>query len=183
MSLFDETKACDVAAFFLSKSGGHMSMIKLMKLMYLAERESLNELHFPLLGDNLVSMNNGPVLSKTYDLMKRKVNHLTWCEKISIKDAAHNIKLLKPIREMDDLLELSRNEIKLLNKIWEKFGHFSHSSLIEYTHGSHCPEWRHPNGSTLPIRYEDILKSFKLDRDTIKDIINSIAEEEKLRAC
>lgn len=183
MSLFDEAKACDIATFFLSKSSGHMSMIKLMKLMYLSERESLKQLHFPMLGDRLVCMDNGPVLSNTYDLMKQKGKYHLWSDRISAKDGKHNLYLLKPINDTNDLLELSRNDLKILSLIWENFGQYTHSQLIEYTHSEACPEWTHPNGSSTSINYEDILLSFGIEVDTINEIVQHIEEEKLLRAC
>jgi hypothetical protein len=42
-----------------------LPVIKLIKLMYLAERLSLQRYGEPLTGDRLVSMPDGPVLSMT----------------------------------------------------------------------------------------------------------------------
>jgi hypothetical protein len=39
---FDEKKATEVAAFLLKMRGGKMSYLKLIKLLYLADRESLS---------------------------------------------------------------------------------------------------------------------------------------------
>lgn len=38
-----------------------------MKLLYLSERKSFEKFYVPLIGDSLVSMKNGPVLSFTLD--------------------------------------------------------------------------------------------------------------------
>ena len=71
--LFNERKAAQAAAWLLFRAGGTMPLLKLMKLLYLAERRSL-ELHAePLIGDRLVSMQHGPVLSRTYNHMNGAV--------------------------------------------------------------------------------------------------------------
>jgi uncharacterized phage-associated protein len=66
---FSEKKAAQVAAFFLYRAGGQLEILKLMKLMYLAERGSYEKFGEPMIGDKLVSMDNGPVLSITLNHM------------------------------------------------------------------------------------------------------------------
>ena len=66
-SLFNERKAAQAAAYLLCKAGGSLNVLKLVKLMYLAERESLRRYGETITGDALVSMRNGPVLSATLD--------------------------------------------------------------------------------------------------------------------
>ena len=58
--LFDERKAAEAAAFLLFMAGGKLPLIKLVKLLYLAERLSLQRYGEPLTGDRLVAMPNGP---------------------------------------------------------------------------------------------------------------------------
>src|SRR5207245_2612690 len=67
---YDQQKASELAAHFLLVAGGSMPMLKLLKLMYHADRTSLIETGFPVTGDTIVAMDNGPVLSKTYDHLK-----------------------------------------------------------------------------------------------------------------
>ena len=69
-SQYDEIKATQVAAYFLSKFNNRISKLKLMKLMYIADRESFRICGEPITYDAYCSMPHGPVLSKTYDIMK-----------------------------------------------------------------------------------------------------------------
>ena len=68
-TLFNEKRTAQAAAFMLHSAGGRLPLLKLMKLLYLAERESLRLFGEPISGDKLVSMPHGPVLSKTLDMM------------------------------------------------------------------------------------------------------------------
>ena len=63
--MFNEQKTAQIAAWFISQGGGSMPHLKLMKLMYLAERESMSRHGFTMTGDYFVSMPHGPVLSLT----------------------------------------------------------------------------------------------------------------------
>ena len=65
--MFDIKKTTHVAAYFLWKRGGQMSTLKLMQLMYLAERSFLLEHGERLTGDTMVSMPKGPALSAVCD--------------------------------------------------------------------------------------------------------------------
>ncbi len=67
---FDSIKTTQAAAFLLERHNGWMSKGCLLKILYLTDRELLAKRGQPLTGDQPVSMENGPVLSKTYDLMK-----------------------------------------------------------------------------------------------------------------
>ena len=67
---FDERKATAAAACLLELAGGRMEYLRLIKLLYYADRESLDTLGRPISGDQYVSMRHGPVLSRVYDLVK-----------------------------------------------------------------------------------------------------------------
>ena len=68
--MFNERKAAQMAAFFLGQLlDRKMPHLKLMKLLYLSDREAVRAFGWPISGDRLVSMPHGPVLSQTLNLM------------------------------------------------------------------------------------------------------------------
>ncbi len=67
---FDPLKTTQAAAILLSLRGGVMDRMRLLKLLYLADRELLSARGRPLTGDRAVAMNHGPVLDQTYRLLK-----------------------------------------------------------------------------------------------------------------
>ena len=62
-------RATQAAAYLLKLRGGRMSYMKLLRLMYLADREALLRMGRPITYDRYVSMDHGPVLSQTYNLL------------------------------------------------------------------------------------------------------------------
>ena len=66
---FNERKAAQMASYFLMRRGGKMSHLKLMKLLYLSDREAMSKFEHPISGDRMVSLPHGPVLSMTLDYM------------------------------------------------------------------------------------------------------------------
>ena len=66
---FDITKATEVACLFLQKAGGRMNIMKLVKLIYLLDRLSLDRRSIPVVGGDYLSMRNGPVTSEVLDII------------------------------------------------------------------------------------------------------------------
>ena len=68
--MFSEQRVAQMAAYLLQKRGGRMAYIKLLKLLYLTDREAMMKWGESISGDCFVSMPHGPVLSQTYDLIR-----------------------------------------------------------------------------------------------------------------
>ena len=69
--MFNEEKATELAARMLSW-GGSMKFIKLLKLIYLADREALDREGHSISTDRWVSMKHGPVPTQTYNLIHQE---------------------------------------------------------------------------------------------------------------
>ena len=54
--------------------------------------------------------------------------------------------------------ELSVYEIQVLDQVYERFEKYSLKQMIEYVHNN-CPEWKNPEGSSIPIKPSEILES------------------------
>ena len=67
---FDATKAVQAAAVLARLEGKRVSRLRLLKLLYIADRESLRQRGSPLLGSKAVAMDNGPLHSDVYDVIK-----------------------------------------------------------------------------------------------------------------
>ena len=60
MQGYDAALAAQVAAVFLIREGGSMDKLKLVKLMYLAERGSVERHRRPMFFDENFSLEHGP---------------------------------------------------------------------------------------------------------------------------
>ena len=122
--MFNERKATQMAAFFLGQTPeGRIAHLKLMKLLYLADREAVRTFGWPISGDRLVSMPHGPVLSQTLNLMDGDVESQPggWEAWISGKEN-HELSLRQPL-DVVALDELAPAEIDVLKAVWSRFGH------------------------------------------------------------
>lgn len=179
--MFNEQKTAQMAAFFLARSkAGKMPHLKLMKLLYLSEREAVRAFGRPMSGDCLVSMPHGPVLSRTLDLINGYVESRPggWEEWVSDKEN-HTVALRNPLGEPSSLGELSAAETELLQLIWEKFGGMSQWEIRDWTH-QHCAEWQDPHGSSLPIGYEALAKAIGFDADAAREVAEQIQTEQEV---
>ena len=152
---FNERRATEAAARFLKLRDGRMSYLKLIKLLYLLDREALLRWGRPVTTDRYVSMDNGPVVSRIYDLIRDEPAPGTdpvWRHYISAPQGYEVALVAEP--ETD---ELSRAEEDLIDQIFEKFGRLNRWDLVRISH--ELPEWQDPKGSAIPIQYRDILRA------------------------
>ena len=150
--VFDERRAAQAAARLLDRNGGTMPYIKLIKLLYLADRAALVEGGHPITGDRFVSMRQGPVLSRVLDLIKDDcpAEDSVWHGYVARKrfDAR-----LVGNAESKRLSDFDRG---VLDGVFDAYGCLREWDVIARTHA--LPEWKDPGDSAIPIEPEDILR-------------------------
>lgn len=174
--MFNERKVAQMAAYLISKGGERMSHLKLMKLLYLADREAMSQYGIPLSGDRIVSMPHGPVLSMTLNLMDGDTESTEngWEAWISDKEN-HELSTVRPVAR-NDLNELSAADVDVLDIVWTKFGGMTKYQIRDFTH-QHCPEWKDPHGSSFPIEYEDVFVALGRTHDQAIELAANIEAE------
>jgi uncharacterized phage-associated protein len=151
---FDIAKTIQASAVLLkAEPRNRMSRLRLLKLLYIANRESLAERARPITGDRAVAMDHGPVLSTTYGLIKGE-NYLSaeW-DKYICREGREVVLLNDP-----GVGELSRFEIAKLHAISRQLEELDDWSVAELTHT--FEEWiknQPPKGSMIPIPDSDLL--------------------------
>ncbi len=163
-----------------------MPLIKLVKLMYLAERLSLQRYGEPLTGDRLVAMPNGPVLSMTYDHINGALPSVEGGWETWIADRAGHVVALRDESKVrspeQDLLRLSDSDLEVLGEIWAQFGHWDRWDLVKYTHSDACPEWEDPDGSSRPISYETLFAKLGYTSEQASSLVERFAVQRALNA-
>src|SRR6266487_3583866 len=170
---YDDAKAAQIAAFFVLKEGGAVDILKLAKLMYLAERESFARYAAPLTGDRLSSMKDGPVLSETLNyILGHGRPPEVWRSLFNTRDG-NSLRLQQADLSEDALLRLSEADIALLEDVWRKFGHMSSLEIWGYVH-TNLPEYEDPGTSSRPIKMELLLGTIGYSEEQIKEILERI---------
>lgn len=148
-------------------------------MLYLADKESLKGALQTITGDSYVSMDSGPVLSKLYDLIKGKYHKKDiqnlWNSRFT-KDGYNLVAIAERIPQG----ELSKFEMQILDQIYDQFKGVKVGEMIKYVHDN-CPEWKFPDGSSIPIQPNEILESIGKSPEEINWILaeTQAFEEEK----
>jgi uncharacterized phage-associated protein len=161
--MFKERKAAQMAAFLLDRAGGKLNVLKLTKLLYLAERESMKAHGIQISGDRMVSMPKGPVLSQTLDLTSGHTISQDWEALIEDREQ-HDVTLRKTVTR-EDFKDMSDATLTVLESVWAEFGNKDQWELVDFTH-DHCAEWEDPNGSSLPIPAKRVFAAVGMDHET-----------------
>lgn len=178
--MFNERKAAQMAAFFLGQAPeGRMSHLKLMKLLYLAEREAVRCFGRPMVGDRLVSMPHGPVLAQTLNLMDGDSESESGGWEDWISDKENHEVALRNSYDRARLDELAPAELSVLQSIWAKFGAMDKWTIRDWTN-KHCAEWKDPNGSSYPIQYETLARALGFDDSTARELAAQIQSEQEV---
>jgi uncharacterized phage-associated protein len=170
-------KAAQVTTFFAIKQGGAIEVLKVAKLLYLADREFLSRYNFPILFDCFVSMPHGPVTSMTLNYINGMEERRDHWEDFVVGRAGNKVGVSRQDMSFDELDELSDAEVHVLEATWDQFGHMSSWAVRNYTHAN-CPEWEDPHGSSNPIPYERVLKF--LHKENSAEIADEIESQRSL---
>ncbi len=153
--MFNEEKTTRLALYFLKKAENNaMPYLKLIKLLYLADREMIKRYNATITGDRYVAMKFGPVLSYTLNLIRSDQSYkgyekymTEWTDHISTE--GYDIRIKNGVLLQDNPLE--EQEVACADHVIKNFMEYDQWSLIEYTH-EHCKEWIDPT----PYRVMDI---------------------------
>ncbi len=168
-----------MAAFFADREGGEIDALKLMKLLYLADRESMRRACYVISNDDMFSLPNGPILRKAAELMQDQADvseQAVWNRWFAARTpGSSNLKLCTTVSE-NKLNYFSEMNREILQIVWDKFGHMTGRQLSDYTH-DHCNEWKNPpNGAPQIIEEIDVLRAVGFNEEHA----HNLAEEIKI---
>jgi uncharacterized phage-associated protein len=149
-----------------------MSYLRLLKLLYIADRESLQTGNRPIVGTRPVAMKNGPLHSKVLDLInQRDIDEPKWSR--FIQRQGYEVVLVRD----PGVSELSRFEIDLLNRVARDHSNMDDWELVEHTHT--FGEWKecYQEDTSSTIRVEDILAALNVSPGDKDEILNDLRED------
>jgi len=133
---FNQLKAIQAVAFLLKQKHSTRTdnYMRLLKLLYIADRESLQETGHPITGDRFIAMERGPTLSRLLDLAKQRAyDSSEWDKYIELN--GYEITLVQdPGND-----KLCRYEVDKLKDIWQRLQAFDEWDVAKAT--EKFPEW------------------------------------------
>lgn len=171
---FQLPKVVQEVGVLLAASENHrMNYTKLLKLLYLADRESLAEVHQPISGDAPYALPKGPVLSRVCDLI-RKTGYVSedqaeyWAKFFEID--GNDIVL----KQDPGLSHLSHYEVKKLTEVFERYKSVPFGRMLDIV--GELPEVKKNKRDTASrkrIPLEDIV-----DAIGKRDVLDEIKQNE-----
>jgi len=164
---FDYKKAIQAINFFAAKEGGAIDKMKVLKLIWLADRYHLRKYGRPITNDRYFAMEFGPVASTVKDLIGFSMlgkEELVYLSKYLKKK---NENTVTTVNETNCKV-FSQTDIEALNKIYEEYGEYGPLYLSRISH--RFPEW---------LKHEETLKSKVSLREDIqyKDFFENPKED------
>ena len=176
---FDVDRCIEAAGVLFSTTETRMmGRMRLLKLLYLANRKSLKETGDPIVDDDTIAMRYGPVLSHTYDLIKgTNLNEkalAAWNEHFKIVDWIQIQMLSDPGTD-----HLSDYDVQTLIEIASQYKDVEDDDLSELTHNfdEYRSHWDGQHNSER-IPETDLLKGIGYTPEEIDGIL----EEAKVYA-
>lgn len=163
MTEFSEKKATALAGYLLQVSGVNaVTLIKAMKLMYFCERHVYAMEHRFITNDNFVSLDNGPILSKTLDIMRGRKRGDIWNTHFKERAAPqHYIVDLHTPTDPEDLTLLEQETAEYFSTAFMSMDDFK---IAMFSHEM-CSEWKDPHGGSIPITPSDIQKALEQENN------------------
>jgi len=167
----DIEKVTQAAAVLLRQHGRSMSYLRLLNLLYLADRESLRQKGWPIVGHRVVATKYGPLHAEALDLTRGEHPRAPeWSRHIDRHGYAVTL--------TDDpgVMRLSKHDIQVLHEISERYRELNDWDLVESAHA--LDEWRnnYRDGTSQPIPYEDIVASVGFSAEDVADILAEIED-------
>lgn len=137
---FDYKKATQAINYLAKKEGGHIDKLKLIKLIYLADRYHLRRNGRPMVNDTYFAMPLGPVGSSVKDIAEFSdfldSEERGYASKYFARGGQDNT--IVSVSEVDTDV-FSKSEVEALDFVYNEFGKDPASVLVNVTH--RYPEW------------------------------------------
>lgn len=131
-----------------------------MLMMYFIEKEGLLRYGYSITGDGICSMQHGPVLNHTFNIITVGSNNFILNHWIRVKNdysATLKPKGITANNYEDKFDLLSKAEVLLVDEIYNKYKQLTDTQISNILHDPlECPEWHTPQGSSKPITINDI---------------------------
>jgi hypothetical protein len=169
----DAAKATEAVARILEKSGADVDYLRVVKLVYLADRTSILARGIPIVGGKYFSMRKGPTVSEVMDFAKAR-NAPGWRETIKPL-VGHKMNLATT----PDYLDLSERELEIIDAVVAAHFHRSTDDLVDWCH-DHCGEYESVMMGRKPIAVETMLKVEGKSPERTEQVLRDAKEVERL---
>jgi uncharacterized phage-associated protein len=168
---FEVAKAVQsFGVLFSSENDPKVAFYRLLKLLYISDREFLKETGRPIVGGTDVAMKKGPLNSQTYDLIKGEHPD----SNVFLKHFTKDGKRLLVMRTDPGRDDLSRREVRKLMEVSERYRDLDDDELGDLTHEFLEYSQNYVEDTSRPISLQSKLEA--LDMTKSKESIEADIE-------
>lgn len=144
-----------------------MSYMKLIKLLYLADREHIRETGHSITKDTYFLMKNGPVLSNVLDLINcgSEPDRLSYWDSI-ISNPTPDREVV--LQDEPTFNHLSETACRIADRIFDEYGSLSRWRVRDLSHA--VPEYQPIEQGRVKLRFRDIATAVGFSAGEIKDL-------------
>ncbi|MEY2502289.1 MAG: hypothetical protein QOI07_2623 [Verrucomicrobiota bacterium] len=172
----DNTKATEAVARLLERGGGKADYLRIVKLIYLADRDSIIRRGVPIVGGSYFSMRCGPTVGEVMKFANLERHNAEWEKHISPRQG--NTLVLKEAPEYN---HLSQSELDILDGVVEEHAARSTWGLVKWCH-VYCREYERVWLGRKDIHVESILRAGGKTADRIHRVVCEAADRADLVA-
>jgi len=155
---FDVRKAVQAVGVLHSAEGASaVSYYRLLKLLYIADREFLEETGRPIVGGRVVAMDFGPLSSPVYSLITGEHEDSPEWERVFSKNTRYLSMKEKPGTD-----EMSKKEIRKLHEVSQRLADRTDDELGVIVHEFEEYKKHHKRGTSTTIPLESALEAIGL---------------------
>lgn len=166
-------KATQSVARVIQKSGGPIDYLRIAKLVYLSDRESILTRGLPIVGGHYYSMRKGPTIGEVMNFVNRQ-NAPQWKQTISPR-FGNEVRL----QGTPDFGALSQSELNILDSVVKLHAQRTTDELVVWCH-KNCPEYEDVKSGRKPIEVEAILQAENKSQKQIKKLVEEARMLEEL---
>ena len=157
---FHTLKVIQACSILLREHEGQISRLRLLKLLYIADRECMGESLRPITGDRPVAMDHGPVLTRTYSLIKSQDIESPLWDRFIQRQGPQDLRLI----ESPGVEKLSQFDIEKLQSVSVRHRSMNDYDIAMETH--QFAEWQRNQPdrprTSKPIPLDDLLAALDL---------------------
>jgi len=180
---FDEKKAVAAILYISQKlikrnqvnKVARPDMHRISKILYFADRKHLARYGRPILGDYFIAMKDGPVPSKTYDLMKAIKGESPFCNADKFRDYFEVKGYVVHPKKAPMLEEFSESDIECINESLRENQDLTFGQLKEKSHDLAYERASENNR----ISFIAMAKAEGIDKDMVS-YIETVAENQQI---
>lgn len=158
---------------YLAQSGMELDQYKVVKLIYLADREHFRRFRRPISFDRFVAMEYGPVASNALRIMKGE--NVPGVDRTLLPFEVRKIErhyfIERPKRDIEREM-FSKSDLNVLDEIINQYGKYTFKALFDLTHNHFAYDraWTNRQSNAEYMRFEDFLDESVDKAEIVEDL-------------